>query len=77
MSHAGFLPFILRSKESNEHLPNTQMEAVDMINAEAAASEVTSSKQKDITDAITGKVLDYYSKQHVFDFYNQVRTPGP
>lgn len=50
------------------------MEAVDTITA-TAASKAISSKQKAVTDAITGKVLDYYSKEHVFHFYNQVITP--
>ena len=70
------LCFFLRSKEPNEYLPRThsKMEAVDTITA-TAASKAISSKQKAVTDAITGKVLDYYSKEHVFHFYNQVITP--
>ena len=58
-----------------QHPPNihSQMEAIDTVAAAAAASEATSPGKKEV-DAITDKVLDYYSKEHVFDFYNQVRA---
>ena len=54
--------------------PLSKMEAIDTVAAAAAAAEATSSGKKEAIDAITDKVLDYYNKKHVFDFYNQVRA---
>ena len=48
------------------------MEAIDTVAAAAAAAEATSSDKKEVLDAITDKVLDYYNKEHVFDFYEKV-----
>ena len=48
------------------------MEAIDTVAAAAAAAEATSSSKKEVLDAITDKVLDYFNKEHVFHFYEQV-----
>lgn len=82
-SRTGFTavsPYDTSSKEPKKQSPRThysKMEVVDTTTAAAAAAETASSKQQKVdTDALTGKVAEYYNKKHVFDFYNQVRATG-
>ena len=50
------------------------MEAIDTVAAAVVTAEATSPGKKEVLDAITDKVLDYYNKEHVFHFYEQVRA---
>eukprot|EP00904_Undaria_pinnatifida_P010126 jgi/Undpi1/6243/HiC_scaffold_20.g08727.m1 len=47
------------------------MEAIDTVAAAVVTVEATSPGKKEVLDAITDKVLDYYNKEHVFHFYEQ------